>query len=207
MCVVERRAVVGGAAVTEEFHPGFRNSTASYTVSLLDPQVIRDLRLAEHGLSISERPFANFLPLPDGRVSRGRRRSSRHAVRGREILARATPIALPPYYAMLERVAAALRGDSGRRRRRTSGPGARRISRRDRSNCSRSAGASARMSLPERRDVLTLFTQSAGDDARPMVRERADQGGRSASMRWSAISRARTRPARRTCCCITCSAR
>ena len=38
--VVERRAVVGGAAVTEEFFPGFRNSTASYTVSLLAPQVI-----------------------------------------------------------------------------------------------------------------------------------------------------------------------
>ena len=41
VCVCERRQVVGGAAVTEEFHPGFRNSTASYTVSLLDPQVIR----------------------------------------------------------------------------------------------------------------------------------------------------------------------
>ena len=50
MCVVERRGVLGGAAVTEEFHPGFRNSTASYTVSLLDPKIIRDLRLFEHGL-------------------------------------------------------------------------------------------------------------------------------------------------------------
>src|SRR5258706_10265125 len=65
VCVVERRAVVGGAAVTEEFHPGFRNSTASYTVSLLHPKVIRDLRLAEHGLRIVERPYANFLPLSD----------------------------------------------------------------------------------------------------------------------------------------------
>jgi len=42
VCVLERRAIVGGAAVTEEFHPGFRNSTASYTVSLLAPQVIAD---------------------------------------------------------------------------------------------------------------------------------------------------------------------
>src|SRR5512134_3008620 len=65
--VVERRGVVGGAAVTEEFHPGFRNSTASYTVSLLNPKVIRDLRLAEHGLRIVERPFSNFVPLSDGR--------------------------------------------------------------------------------------------------------------------------------------------
>jgi phytoene dehydrogenase-like protein len=65
--VLERRLLVGGAAVTEEFAPGFRNSTAAYTVSLLNPKVIRDLRLAEHGLEIVERPFANFLPLPDGR--------------------------------------------------------------------------------------------------------------------------------------------
>ena len=64
--VLERRDVVGGAAVTEEFFPGFRNSTASYTVSLLHPQVIRDLKLHEHGLRILERPIANFLPLPGG---------------------------------------------------------------------------------------------------------------------------------------------
>src|SRR5689334_5832975 len=64
--VFERRAVVGGAAVTEEFFPGFRNSTASYTVSLLHPQVIRDLKLPEHGLRVVERPFSNFVPLPDG---------------------------------------------------------------------------------------------------------------------------------------------
>jgi phytoene dehydrogenase-like protein len=40
--ILERRDIVGGAAVTEEFHPGFRNSVASYTVSLLQPKVIRD---------------------------------------------------------------------------------------------------------------------------------------------------------------------
>src|SRR6202041_3762737 len=65
--VVERRGVVGGAAVTEEFHPGFRNSVAAYTVSLLNPKVIADLELAAHGLRIVERPLANFLPLEDGR--------------------------------------------------------------------------------------------------------------------------------------------
>lgn len=65
--VVERRHVVGGAAVTEEFHPGFRNSVASYTVSLLNPKVIHDLALKAHGLRIVEREIANFLPLPDGR--------------------------------------------------------------------------------------------------------------------------------------------
>ena len=65
--VLERRGVVGGAAVTEEFHPGFRNSTASYTVSLLHPKVIRELDLHGHGLRIVERELGNFLPLPDGR--------------------------------------------------------------------------------------------------------------------------------------------
>src|SRR5882762_8698896 len=64
--VVERRKVAGGA-VTEEFHPGFRNSVAAYTVSLLNPQIIADLRLADHGLRIVERRAQNFLPAPDGR--------------------------------------------------------------------------------------------------------------------------------------------
>jgi phytoene dehydrogenase-like protein len=64
--VVERRKVLGGAAVTEEFHPGFRNSVAAYTVSLLNPKVIADLKLAEHGLKIVERRAQNFLPAPDG---------------------------------------------------------------------------------------------------------------------------------------------
>ena len=64
--VVERRKVVGGAAVTEEFHPGFRNSVAAYTVSLLNPRIIADLKLADHGLKIVERRAQNFLPAPDG---------------------------------------------------------------------------------------------------------------------------------------------
>ena len=63
--VLERRGVVGGAAVTEEFHPGFRNSTASYTVSLLNPKVISNMGLARHGLRFVARPMANFLPLDD----------------------------------------------------------------------------------------------------------------------------------------------
>ncbi len=64
--VHERREVVGGACVTEEFHPGFRNSTAAYTVGLLQPKVIHDLKLYEHGLRIVERRAQNFLPLPEG---------------------------------------------------------------------------------------------------------------------------------------------
>lgn len=64
--ILEKRDIVGGAAVTEEFHPGFRNSTASYTVGLLHPRVISDLNLKSHGLKILERSTNNYLPLPDG---------------------------------------------------------------------------------------------------------------------------------------------
>jgi len=65
--VLERRHLVGGAAVTEEFHPGFRNSVAAYTVSLLNPKIMRDLELSRYGLRIVERRLDNFLPTADGR--------------------------------------------------------------------------------------------------------------------------------------------
>src|SRR5713101_8431170 len=106
--VVERRPVVGGAAVTAEFHPGFRNSVAAYTVSLLQPKVIRDLRLAQHGLRIVERPLANFLPLaPDAYLKVGvgveatQREVARFSARDAE--------RLPEYWAMIERIVDVLR--------------------------------------------------------------------------------------------------
>jgi phytoene dehydrogenase-like protein len=80
--VLERRGVLGGAAVTEEFHPGFRNSIASYTVSLLNPKVIRDLELARHGLRVLQRPLANFLPLEeDGYLKVGEGRTQAEVAR------------------------------------------------------------------------------------------------------------------------------
>jgi phytoene dehydrogenase-like protein len=54
--VYEAHDVLGGAAVTEEFAPGFRNSTASYTVSLLRPKVITDMRLRGGALAKRSRP-------------------------------------------------------------------------------------------------------------------------------------------------------
>ena len=83
--MLESRAVVGGAAVTEEFHPGFRNSTAAYTVSLLNPKIIRDMRLYEHGLKVVLRKIDNFLPtqgaehLLAGRDGLTRREIARHS--------------------------------------------------------------------------------------------------------------------------------
>lgn len=65
--LIERRAVVGGAAVTEEFHPGFRNSVAAYAISLLPPKIIGDLELHRFGLNIVSRRVNNLWPMPDGR--------------------------------------------------------------------------------------------------------------------------------------------
>jgi phytoene dehydrogenase-like protein len=63
---LERRAIVGGACVTEEFHPGFRTSTFSYATSLLHPRIIRDLDLARHGLRLIAKNPTYFVPFPDG---------------------------------------------------------------------------------------------------------------------------------------------
>ena len=63
---MERRPIVGGACVTEELLPGYRFSTASYVLSLLRPEIVRDLRLREHGLEVLP-CRASFTPFPDGR--------------------------------------------------------------------------------------------------------------------------------------------
>lgn len=154
--VLERRGVVGGAAVTEEFHPGFRNSTASYTVSLLNPQVIRDLRLAEHGLRIIERPISNFLPLPDGEYLKvGGTLAATQAE-----VARFSPgdaARLPEYYAMLERVADVLR-DLTLETPPNVGGGVG-----DFFAALKTARRFKKLDMAARRDVLDLFTKSAGD--------------------------------------------
>src|SRR3954468_9750933 len=66
--VVERRAVVGGACVTEEIAPGCRASTTSYIASMLRPEVIRDLDLAGHGLRMVPCDPALQVPFPDGHL-------------------------------------------------------------------------------------------------------------------------------------------
>ena len=106
--VLEARGVVGGAAVTEEFHPGFRNSTASYTVSLLQPQVIADMQLADYGYRVVERPISNFLPQEDGRYLKlgGGLLKTQEEFR---TFSAADAEALPAYYDALERIADILR--------------------------------------------------------------------------------------------------
>jgi phytoene dehydrogenase-like protein len=154
--LLERRPVLGGAAVTEEFHPGFRNSVAAYTVSLLQAKVILDLRLAEHGLRIVERPFSNFLPLPGngylqvgGGLERSQSELARHSVRDAE--------RLPRYWQRLERVADVLR-DLVLRCPPNVGGGLLDVLR------ALHAGKRARgLDMEGRRDLLSYFTRSAAE--------------------------------------------
>ncbi|MEO7602067.1 MAG: NAD(P)/FAD-dependent oxidoreductase [Sphingomicrobium sp.] len=83
VAILEAAETVGGAAVTDEFLPGFRNSAAAYTVSLLQPKVIRDMELERHGLKVVLRKTDNFLPgeseyLLAGRGGLTRREIGRH---------------------------------------------------------------------------------------------------------------------------------
>jgi phytoene dehydrogenase-like protein len=68
VCVLEQREVLGGATVTEELFPGFHLSTCSYSLSLLRPEIVRDLELARHGLRVAAKDPALFAPQPDGRA-------------------------------------------------------------------------------------------------------------------------------------------
>jgi len=154
--VLERRPIVGGAAVTEEFFPGFRNSVASYTVSLLNPKVIGDLALHRHGLRIVERQVANFLPVNDSAYLSGSspaeiaRFSQKDAAR------------IDAYNARLESIAAILR----------------RLVLQAPPNLTTSGWMAAlpellksaalgrtvsKLDLTAKRDLLALFTQSGGD--------------------------------------------
>ncbi len=157
--VLERRAIVGGAAVTEEFHPGFRNSVAAYTVSLLNPKIIRELELERHGLTVVESKLSNFLPLEDGRflkIGAGRteqevaRFSSRDAARladySRRLdtvadVLRAVVLETPPNVTAggwLEALPELLRG-------------------------ARLGKRIAKLDMGMRRELLDLFVKSAGD--------------------------------------------
>jgi phytoene dehydrogenase-like protein len=157
--VVERRKVVGGAAVTEEFAPGFRNSVAAYTVSLLNPKIISDLKLAEHGLRIVERRAQNFLPAPDGRTlitGEGRTKESLAKLNPRDAEA------LDGFNRKLEQIADVLRAFVLRAPPNlveSFGAGAIRES----FNALGTANILRQLSLEQQRVLLDLFTRSAGE--------------------------------------------
>ncbi|HKV51022.1 MAG TPA: NAD(P)/FAD-dependent oxidoreductase [Gemmatimonadaceae bacterium] len=102
--VLERRDLVGGACVTEDVWPGFKVSTAAYVNSLLRPEIIRDLRLADYGFAMLPRDPSSFTPFPDGRsllLGPDRAMTQREIAKFSERDA----AAYPAYEAMLERVA------------------------------------------------------------------------------------------------------
>ena len=152
--IVERRDVIGGAAVTEEFHPGFRNSVASYTVSLLNPKVIADMKLADHGYRVIERPVSNFLPLNEteylkagGGLEKTQAEFARFSQHDADIL--------PAYYDSLEAVADVLR-DLSLKSPPNVGDGVKTLL-----DAAQQGRKMAGMPIEQQRDVLDLFTKSA----------------------------------------------
>ncbi len=154
--LLEKNTIVGGAAVTEEFHPGYRNSVAAYTVSLLNPRVIADLELARHGLTIVERPAANFWPVDATRflLMRGDLAERQAAIAA---FSQRDAERLPAYEAALGRAAAVLR-DLVLRAPPNAGGGLPELL-----AGARIGRSLLRLDLDDKRLLLDLFTKSAAD--------------------------------------------
>ncbi len=107
VCVLERRHVLGGCSVTEELWPGYKVSAAAYVVSLLLPEVIRDLKLKQNGLKILPRTPSSFTPLLDDRyllLGRDMRSDQQQIAKFSEEDAEV----YPQYESLLERIAGVL---------------------------------------------------------------------------------------------------
>ncbi|HPM81138.1 MAG TPA: NAD(P)/FAD-dependent oxidoreductase [Candidatus Anammoximicrobium sp.] len=107
VCVLERRHVLGGCATTEPLWPGYKVSTAAYVVSLLLPEIIRELRLNHYGFTILPRSPSSYTPLLDGRsllMGPDRQRTLEEIAK----FSRRDAEAYPKYETLLERIAAAI---------------------------------------------------------------------------------------------------
>ncbi len=152
---VRAPGVVGGAAVTEEFHPGFRNSVASYTVSLLNPKVIRDMRLARAWAAHRRAADVEFPAAGRRRLSQARRRAAKTQAEMAQILeARRRAIACLSRHA--RSASPTCCATSCCRRRPAAGGGVG-----DVLGCASGRAAAARSRRTARR--AGLFTKSAGD--------------------------------------------
>ncbi len=107
VCVLERRHVLGGCSTTEEIWPGYKVSTAAYVVSLLLPEITRELRLKQYGFQVLPRTPSSFTPLLDGRsLTMGPdRRQTRNEIAK---FSHRDAEAYPRYETLLERVAEVL---------------------------------------------------------------------------------------------------
>ncbi len=151
--VLERRHIVGGAAVTEEFHPGFRNSTASYTVSLLQAKVIADMQLHNRGYRVIERELSNFLPFADSylKLGGGLKRTQAEFAR----FSAKDAAAYPAYDAALGRMGDVLRGLALKSPPNLGG-GLKSLF-----NAAMQGWPLARLDIATQRDLLAIFTLSA----------------------------------------------
>jgi phytoene dehydrogenase-like protein len=154
--VLERRNIVGGAAITQEFHPGFRNSVASYSVSLLNPKVIADMDLARHGLRVIIRPLSYFAPVDASNyliLDKDRARSHRELSR----FSRQDADKLQDFHARLDGTVDLLRSVLLKTPYNAS------ASPRDLFTALGLANRVRRLGLQGQSDLLDLFTKSAGD--------------------------------------------
>ena len=187
---------------------GFRNSVAAYTVSLLQPKVIRDLDLGAHGLKIVQRKLNNFLPLPDGPDSKRNYLATGAGRTQAEVakFSRRDAERLPDYERRLEAIADVLRAlalepppnvtDGGWLK---ALPGI--VAR----GATRQAGEVA--GRDPAHGLCSICSRSRPPNTW-IASSRANRSRRcSASTASSATTRARSRRAARTCCCITCSAK
>ncbi len=200
--VLERRGVVGGAAVTEEFHPGFRNSVASYTVSLLNPKIIRDMDLPGLGLRVVERKLQNFLPLNDREyLETGGERTKESVAK----FSHSDAAMLEPYGARLGEIADIIRDLMLKTPPNvTEGGWFSAIP-----EMLKAAGqASHSRSSPCRRGAICWRYSRNRPASIWTVGSKAPRSRRpTASTAWWAITRAPSRRAQAMCCCITCWAR
>ena len=104
VCILEKRHVLGGCATTENLWPGFKISTAAYVISLFLPEITKELKLKENGLTILPRNPSSFTPLPDHRYlllgpdeQMNQREISKFSTKDAE--------SFPKYNQLLERVA------------------------------------------------------------------------------------------------------
>ena len=185
--------------------PGSATRWPAYTVSLLNPKVIRDLELAGHGLRVVERRSSNFLPTADGRYLRiGAGRTAR---RGGANSRTRDAERLGAYGERLERIADVLRDLVLRDAAQC---GRRRLARGAAASCCRAARVGrrlGRLDMTMRRELLRLFATVGRRLPGRLVRERSDQGGVRLRRHRRQLRQPLHARARPMCCCTMCSAR
>ena len=154
VCVLERSSQVGGAAITEEFYPGYRNSVAAYTVSLLQPKVINDMQLQRHGLEVVLRKIDNYLPTDTGYFMAGRNGLTQSEIAR---YSSKDALAYERYQSALDKVVDLLREFLLVAPPNVGGGLA------DILSMLRSANKLNKLSLATQRDLLDFFSKSAGD--------------------------------------------